>query len=283
MADVTLDIVGELLRGMFELLWMRPDGLPARDILTSLSDLPGLADSESGTTSPIDSPTKEKVLRLATLPLVQAGWLVKNDKGRWYITEDGRQACRRFPSSQDLYKEAVRLLEESKERAPLYAIALESAEEKSWELIQKYLHGARRLQFQTLIADLLKAMGYHLAWIAPPEKQHGQIDMVAYVDPLGVKGARILVQIKTKGQAVTLEGLKAFLAILGPEDYGLFISTGGFTHDVTEQIRSDLFRKTTLLDLEGFFDLWIKYYDELGQDARNRFPLKAVYFLYGLD
>jgi restriction system protein len=283
MADVTLDIVGELLRGMFELLWTRPDGLPARDILVSLSDLPILADPESQYSSPGDISTKEKVLRLATLPLVKAGWLVKNDKGRWFITEDGRQACRTFPSPQDLYKEAVRLLEESRESAPLYAIALESAEEKAWELIQTYLQGARRVQFQTLIADLLKAMGYHLAWVAPPEKQHGHIDMVAYVDPLGVKGARILVQIKTKGQAVTLEGLKAFLAILGPEDYGLFISTGGFTNDVTEQIKSDLFRKTTLLNLEGFFDLWIKYYDELDQDARNRFPLKAVYFLYGID
>ena len=281
MSDVTLDTVGELLRSMFEVLWMKPDGLPARDILASLPEIPALAESQESPASPAD--TTEKVIRLATLPLVQAGWLVKNDKGRWYITEEGRQACRRYPTAQDLYREAVRLLEEDQESAPLYTIALEAAEEKSWELIQQYLQRVRRVHFQTLIADLLGAMGYHLAWVAPPEKNHGQIDMVAYVDPLGVKGARIIVQIKTKGQAVTMEGLKGFLAVLGPDDYGLFISTGGFTGDVLEQARSNVFRKTTLLDLEGFFDLWIKYFDELSREARARFPLKAVYFLYGLD
>lgn len=281
MADPTLETVGELLRSMFELLWMKPDGLPAKEIFASLPQPTAIPDSEL--LSPENAQTNEKIIHLATLPLVQAGWLVKNDKGRWSITEEGRQACRKYPTAQDLYQEAVRLLEDDQEEAPLYAIALEAAEEKSWELIQKYLQRVRRVHFQTLVADLLQAMGYHLAWIAPPEKNHGQIDMVANVDPLGAKGPRILVQIKTKGQAVTLEGLKSFLAVLGPEDYGLFISTGGFTADVMEQIRSNLFRKTTLLDLEGFFDLWIKYYEQLGREARTRFPLKAVYFLYGLD
>jgi restriction system protein len=281
MSDVTLDTVGELLRSMFEVLWMKPEGMPARDILASLPELPALADGQDSLQTKAE--TTEKVIRLATLPLVRAGWLVKNDKGRWYITEEGRQACRRYPTAQDLYREAVRLLEEEQDDAPMYSIALEAAEEKSWELIQKYLQRVRRVQFQTLIADLLAGMGYHLAWVAPAEKNHGQIDMVAYVDPLGAKGQRILVQIKTKGQAVTMEGLKSFLSILGPDDYGLFVSTGGFTGDVLEQTRSHMFRKTTLLDLEGFFDLWIKYYDELSREARTRFPLKAVYFLYGLD
>ena len=54
-------------------------------------------------------------------------------------------------------------------------------------------------------------MGYHVAWIAPPEKDHGQIDMVAYTDPLGASGPRILVQIKHKGQPTTMEGMKSFL------------------------------------------------------------------------
>ncbi len=283
MADVTLETVGELLRGMFELLWTRQEGLPARELLASLPEMPALADSDGQFSTSPNTQTQERVLRFATLPLVKAGWLVGNDKSRWYITQEGRQACRQFPTALELYKEAIRQLAVNKESAPLYTIAADAAEEKAWELIQKHLQETRHDQFQTLIADLLKAMGYHLAWIAPPEKLHGQIDMVANVDPLGVKGARILVQAKTKGQAVTLEGLKAFLAILGPNDYGLFVSTGGFTGEVTEQIRSNLFRKTTLLDLEGFFDLWLKYYDQLAQDARNRFPLKAIYFLYGLD
>jgi restriction system protein len=283
MVDVTLDMIGELLRSMFELLWMKPEGLPASKILASLPDSPALAEPEGESRLPNHVSKKEQTFRLATLPLVRAGWLVRNDKGRWSLTQEGRQAGRRFPTAQELYKEAVRLLEESQESAPLYAIALEQAAESAWALIQKYLQESRRVQFQTLIADLLRAMGYHLAWIAPPEKDHGQIDMVANVDPLGAKGSRILVQVKTKGQAVTMEGLKSFLAVLGAGDYGLLVSTGGFTRDVIQQVQGDTFQKTTLLDLEGFFDLWIKHFNDLDQEARNRFPLKAVYFLYGLE
>jgi hypothetical protein len=31
--------------------------------------------------------------------------------------------------------------------------------------------------------------------------------------------------------------------------------------------------------MENFFDLWVEYYDKLTHAARQRFPLKAVYFL----
>jgi restriction system protein len=122
-----------------------------------------------------------------------------------------------------------------------------------------------------------------VGWIAPPEKDHGQIDMVAYADPIGAKGPRILVQVKHKGQAITMEGLKTFLSVLGTNDYGVLISSGGFTNEVMEEIRSDALQKTTLLDLENFFDLWIRYYDELSQEATNRFPLKKIYFLCGFE
>lgn len=282
MADVTLDLIGELLRRMVEVLWSKPEGASAAEILALLPESALVREPEGS--SPIKQiSTTEKALRLSTLSLVRAGWLVKTDKGRWYLTEEGRQACRRYPNARELYKEAVRIIEERDQSAPMYAMALEQAQEKSWELIRKFLQETRRVEFQYLVGELLKAMGYSVAWIAPPDKSHGQIDMLAYADPLGAKGARILIQIKTKGQAVTLEGLKSFLGILGPNDYGLFISTGGFTNDVTEQVKSNAFHKTTLLDLEGFFDLWLKHYDALSQEARARFPLKAVHFLYGLQ
>ncbi len=162
-------------------------------------------------------------------------------------------------------------------------MVVEEAEEKAWEQVQKYLLETRRLEFRTLIAELLQAMGYHVAWIAPPEKEHGNIDMVAYTDPLGAKGPRILVQIKHKGQPTTMEGMKSFLSTLNEKDYGLLVSSGGFTWEVTEEIGTDTFQKTTLLDLENFFDLWVKYYDKLSDEAKARFPLKKIYFLCWLE
>jgi restriction system protein len=283
MADVTLNRVGELLRSVLELLWNKPEGMPAKEIIAFLPEITPLTEYERGYSAPTNIPRYERIVRLATIPLVKAGWLIKNNKGRWYITEEGRQACRRTPNAQELYKEALRRFEEVKQNAPAYTMVVEEAEEKAWEQIQKYLLETRRIEFRTLIADLLGAMGYYVGWIAPPEKDHGQIDLVAYADPIGVKGPRILVQVKHKGQAITMEGLKAFLSVLNENDYGVLISSGGFTNEVVEEIRSDALQKTTLLDLENFFDLWIRYYDELSQDARNRFPLKKIYFLYGLE
>ena len=283
MADVTLNRIGELLRSVLELLWNKPEGMPAREILAFLPEITQLTEYERGYSPPGSMPRYERIVRLATIPLVKAGWLVKSNKGRWNITEEGRQACRRFPNARELYKEALRVFEDARQGAPSYTMVVEEAEEKAWEQIDRFLLETTRTEFRQLVADLLRAMGYHIAWIAPPEKDHGQIDLVAHTDPIGARAPRILVQVKHKGQPVTLEGLTAFLSLLSTNDYGLFISSGGFTGDVMEELRVDPMQRTTLLDLENFFDLWIEYYDKLSQEARHRFPLKKIYFLYGLD
>jgi len=279
MADVTLGRISNLLRGVFELLWTRPEGLPAREILALLPEVVKLTEYELGSSTSANAPKYDKIVRLATIPLVKAGWMIKNERGRWYLTEAGRQACRKYPNIEELYTEAIRLYEDSKKNYPSYRIAIEEAEEKSWSLIQNYLQESSQLEIQKLIADLVAAMGYHVAWVAPPEKDHGRIDIVAYVDPIGAKGMRILVQVSHKGQAVTLEGLKAFISTLSSVDFGLFVATGGFTADVMEQVGTDAFKRITLVDMEGLYTLWVKFYNDLDDEAKNRLPLKAVHFL----
>ena len=103
--------------------------------------------------------------------------------------------------------------------------------------------------------------------------------MVANLDPVGAKNMRILVQIKHTGQPVTVEGLKAFSSILSPNDYGLLFSTGGFTSDVRDTINKGNFQKINAMDLEKFFDVWIRHYDKLSWEAHTLLPLKAVFFL----
>ncbi len=283
MPEVTLSRIGELLRSVFELLWNRPEGLPAKEILAILPEITPLSEYERGYSTSTNTPRYERIIRLATIPLVKAGWLVKNNKGRWYITEEGRQACRRFPNAQELYREALRLYDESKQNVPSVVMTIEEAEEKAWDQIRKFLQESKPIALQTLVADLLGAMDYHVGWIAPPEKDRGQIDIVAHVDPIGVRGPRIMVQVKHKGQPITMEGLKAFSNVLGATDYGLLVSTGGFTNDVKEESQTVDFQHITLLDLENFFDLWVKYYEDLSPEARSRFPLKIIYFLAGIE
>lgn len=279
MTEVTLGRIGELLRSTFELLWNKPEGLPARDLLALLPEITPLTEYERTYSPSTNAPRYERIVRLATIPLVKAGWLVKSDKARWYITEEGRQACRRYVNAQELYREALRLFDESRQNVPILIVTVEEAEEKAWEQIQKYIQDMRPFEVQELVGSLLRAMGYYVAWIAPPEKDRGQIDIVARVDPIGIKGPRIFVQVKHKGQPLTLEGLKSFSPVLGDSDHGLLVSTGGFTSDVKAEILKNVHQRISTLDLEGFFDLWVKYYNELSQEARNRLPLKAIHFL----
>ena len=283
MAQITLHRVGELLRIVFELLWDKPDGLPAKDVFALIPELTQLTEYELGFSSLSNIPRYERIVRLATVPLVRVGWLVKNNKGRWHIAEEGRQACKKFTNAQELYKEALRLYEEHRQITPDIVMNVETAEEKAWEQIEKYLQEKNPPEFQSMIAALLRAMGYYVAWVAPVEKNRGHIDIVAHVDPIGAKGPRILVQVKHKGQVLTIEGLKTFLSVLGQNDFGLLVSTGGFTGDAKEELRTEAFQKVTVLDLESFFDLWISHYDKLSQDARNLIPLKLIYFLSSLD
>ncbi len=283
MADVTLNRIGELLRSVLELLWTRPDGMPARDILAYLPEMAPLTAYERGYSPSTNTPRYERMVRLATIPLARVGWLVKTDKGRWYITDEGRQACRRYTSARELYREALRLFEETRQNAPTYTMTVEEAEEMAWDGIHKYLLETHRTDFRALVSDLLRAMDYHVAWVAPPQKDHGQVDLVAYADPLGTRGPRIMVQVRHKGQPVTMEGVSTFLGLLGANDYGLFVSSGGFTNEVMQEIRTDPTQHTTLLDLEDFFNLWVEHYNKLSDEAKHRFPLKKIYFLYGID
>ena len=85
-------------------------------------------------------------------------------------------------------------------------------------------------ELQELVADLLRAMDYHVAWVAPPGKDGG-VDVLAFTDPLGTKPPRVKVQVKRQERKVDVEGLRSFMALLGEEDVGLFVNTGGFTRD----------------------------------------------------
>jgi restriction system protein len=121
-------------------------------------------------------------------------------------------------------------------------------------------------------------MGYHIEWIAPPGKDGG-IDIIAMPDPLGTKPPRIKVQVKRQQEAVRVDVVRSFMAVLGDEDVGLFVATGGFTKDAWEEARTQEKRRVKLIDLERLFDLWIEHYDKLSDEARQRLPLRPIYFL----
>jgi restriction system protein len=291
MPNVTKKRIGEFLLVVFEFIWDKPDGLRVKEILDRIPQKITLTEWEKGFYP--SSPGEKryvKNIRFGSIDLVKAGWLVKS-KGIWTITDDGRQAYQKYKDPEVFYKEAVRLyhqwdlnrptdeeLEEGESEIPNTFLAIEEAEEKAWTQITQFLAEMPPYEFQELVADLIRAMDYHVEWIAPQGRDQG-IDIIAYNDPLGAVNPRIKIQVKHRNQSTTVEGLRSFISVLGNDEIGIFVSFGGFTSEAKEKARTEQNRKVTLIDLERFYDLWIEHYQNLSQEAQQRFPLKPVYFL----
>jgi restriction system protein len=233
-------------------------------------------------------------VRFSSIGCVKAGWLLKQ-KGRWSLTDEGRKAYDAFRDPEVFWRQVIKQYREWKASQPnaepetadepeeptsatAASITFEQAEEQPWEEISPYLRGMNPYDFQDLVASLLRAMGYHVAWVSPPGKDGG-LDIVALTDPLGTRPPRIKVQVKRQIHAVSVDGLRSFLALLGDDDVGLFVSTGGFTRDAADEARTQEKRKVVLVDLERLFDLWVEHYARLNDEARRRLPLKPIHFL----
>lgn len=294
MADITRRRTGEFLRKLFEILIPQPDGLPAREALAELEKQVKLTEYEAGN---YESGGRrfDQIVRFATVDCAKASWLLKQ-KGRWSVTDEGKKAHTAFPDPEVFYKEAVKLYRKWKESQPdgedddgketadgdaggkTATITFEQAEEQAWLEIENYLRTMNPYDFQQLVAALLRAMGYHVSWVSPPGKDGG-IDIVAWSDPLGTRPPRIKVQVKRWGQNVSVEGLRSFMALLGDDDVGLFVTTSGFTKDAADEARTQAKRKVTLVDLERLFDLWVEFYPRLDEGARKLLPLRPIQFL----
>jgi len=290
MAQVTRKRTGELIRALFEILDKYPDGLQARDALAELAQRVTLTEYESGS---YESGRRfEKIVRFATVDCVKAGWISKQ-KGRWLLTDQGRAALSKYHEPEELYGEATRLYaiwarsrpektddvsEVETETSKETSITFEQAEEQAWSEIQSHLRSMNPYDFQELVASLLRAMGYFVSWVSPPGKDGG-IDILAWSDPLGTKPPRIKVQVKRYSDNIRVDGLRSFMALLGDEDVGLFVTTSGFSKDAEEEARTQEKRKVTLVDLERLFDLWVENYPKLDEVARRRFPLQPIWFI----
>lgn len=289
MAEITRKRVGELQRGVFKILLNHSEGLPAKELLEQLEKTVPPTDFERS-----DYPNRpgvrrfEKIVRFATIAPVKAGWLIKS-KGRWTLTDEGREAYQKFQDPEKFVREGGRLYKQWAENRP-DAVAevgedepattgtFEEAEEAAWAEIAQHLKEMNPYDFQKLVAALLTAMGYHVSWVAPPGPDKG-IDILAHTDPLGTSVPRIKVQVKRRDGTIAVDGLRSFMAVLGDQDVGIFVSAGGFTRDAESEARIQEKRKVTLIDLEKLFDLWVQHYDKIAESDKRLLPLKPVYYL----
>ena len=187
MPEITRQRQGEMVRKTFEILLAHPEGLPAKQVLATAADQLTLSPFEASDYPNLPGVRRfEKILRFSTIPFVKAGWLAKT-KGTWVVTDEGRAAYETHQDPADFMRAAVALYQEWKRARPVEptdagsadiseaadediaaTATIEEAEEAAWADISAHLRAVSPYEFQDLVAALLEAMGYHVAWVAPP-------------------------------------------------------------------------------------------------------------------
>lgn len=293
MAELTRERAGQLVRAAFEVLLAQPEGLPARDVISGAEKRLVLSEFERGSYPNGGGRRFDKLLRFSTIGPVKAGWLVKN-KGIWTATPEGRAAFERITDPAEFMREGSRLYRlwkktqdaevvETDAAEPLpvenAATTLEEADESAWTEIKTYLANMPPYDFQEVVAALLRAMGYHVPWVAPRGRDGG-VDIVAFTDPIGATGPRIKVQVKrvTSGKIGVAE-LRSFLAVLGSQDVGVYVALAGFSPEAEAEARTQETRRLMLLDNQRLVTLWIEHYGRLKEEDKQYLPLRPVYFL----
>jgi restriction system protein len=292
MAQFSARRSGEMQRTLLEILGKAPDGLRAKEILDRMEGTLQLTEYEKA-----EYPNRpgvrrfEKLVRFSSIPLVKAGWLVKS-KGIWTITKEGLEALKQIPDPEQFrrasdakYREwaADQMPDEEneieiEETSAVAAVTLEEAEENAWSEIFEHLSTMPPFDFQELVAGLLRGMGYQISYISPPGPDQG-IDIIAHIDPLGVQGPRIKVQVKRRSDRINVDGIRSFLALLGEGDAGIFFSIGGFTSEAEREARAQERRRIKLVDAERLFDLWVQHYGKIPDEQRRLMPLTPIYYL----
>src|SRR3989304_1446113 len=104
MANITPSRNGEFLKVVFRILEENSDGVQAKDVLEYIEKNMDLTEFERGNYSS-GGPRFEKIIRFATIPVVKAGWMIK-EYGTWQITEEGRNANKKIVDPETFYREA---------------------------------------------------------------------------------------------------------------------------------------------------------------------------------
>jgi len=285
MEEITFQRINEILRLVFELLWFEPQGLYASEIIRYIQTTVPLTDYESGyyPFAPY-SPRYEVIIRVGTIPLVRAGWLEKTNNGRWFITPAGREAVKRYKNSEEFFEMSVQMFLEWKSNESLrlakFSISpFNHAVEYSWDQIRQYIDILETRDLRSLVGVLLRALGCYITWSAPDNQENEPIDLIGYLNPLGVNSPRLVVHIANKSMVSTKEAVTIFNNNLTVKDVGIYISFGGFANDLKETPLALTNNEIRLIDLEKFVNLWVENQDKIDQENRSKFPLKPIYFL----
>lgn len=196
----------------------------------------------------------ETVLRWYTVDCVKAGYLEKSG-GSCTLTPNGEEALNLPPSelmrtAQVKYREwrsqkgeaappSEAVVPEEQERVGRQA-AYDEAVETSRAGVEEHINRLGPYDFQNIVAELLRGMGYHVPHVAAPGPDGG-VDLIAYRDPLGTTTPRIKVQVKHRDKKAMAKEVRELEGLLRrDDDIGLLVSSGGFTSDAAREARASV-------------------------------------------
>ena len=146
---------------------------------------------------------------------------------------------------------------------------------KSREFIKDKINRLDWGEMQSLVAGLLRAMGYKTR-ISPSGSDLGK-DIVASPDGFGLDQPRIVVEVKHRNQAMASQDIRGFLGGRHKDDKGLYVSTGGFTKDAKyEADRASI--PITLIDLDDLVTAVLEHYEQMDPDTKALLPLVKIYW-----
>lgn len=208
-------------------------------------------------------------------------------KGMWSISQLGETHLNDTPEQfySAYHVPYLDLIKSRKSKIPVntseeeLALDIESLQSKAREAIHNYIIRKDPYQFQDFVAALLRGMGYYTPFIAPKGKDGG-IDIIAYEDPLGAKGAHIKVQVKhMPTSSIDINIVKHLgYAVTKMNEIGIIATSGRFTNECYAECRRSS-RPLRLLDINELIDLWIQFYPNLNDEDKSLLPITPVYYL----
>ena len=147
----------------------------------------------------------------------------------------------------------------------------EETENRTRDFIFNQLKKDKGYDFEPIVADLLRAMGYKSTKVSKHGGDHG-VDIVAYKDELP---PRIVIQVKSQDADIAEELIQKLKGAMDPGDYGVFVALSHFKENAkaflehTPMIRG--------IDCDDFIDLFLKYYDKLDEKYQRKIPLRKVF------
>jgi restriction system protein len=167
---------------------------------------------------------------------------------------------------------STKVAQESKEKVEDLVPYHEEVQSKADEMISDILSNMDPYEFQHLVANLLKAMGFNVK--VGPEGADGGVDILAYPDAFGFKSPRIKVQVKLRKGSAGAPEIQQLAGAAG-QDEAMFVSLGGFTQQA--QNESKKHSKLVLVDRDRLVELLLEYYEKLDPEYRTLIPLKKIY------